>query len=188
MRAGGCEVSTSTVERALRRRGSLLPRGYRADRKSWAVLRREVFHDPPTQRNRVWQTVSASSRAPVADLDDLRVDRGLAEVIGPGGEPVGLATAPIAVVSDNGPCFRGEIFKAAFTGPDPLPRHLRTRVRFPQNNGAIERFFGTLRYERPGHGSPPLPHPRQHHAPTPGTRRSDTKTAHLELDRAENAG
>ena len=55
MRADGHQASTSTVERALRRRG-LLPRGFRADRKSWAALRRKVFHDPPTERNRVWQT------------------------------------------------------------------------------------------------------------------------------------
>ena len=33
-----------------------LPQGFRADRKSWAVLRRRVFRDPPTERNRVWQT------------------------------------------------------------------------------------------------------------------------------------
>jgi putative transposase len=56
MRADGHPVSTSTVERAMRRRGLLLPRGFRADRKSWAALRRKVFHDPPTERNRVWQT------------------------------------------------------------------------------------------------------------------------------------
>ena len=37
MRADGHQASTSTVQRALRRRGLLLPRGYRADRKSWAV-------------------------------------------------------------------------------------------------------------------------------------------------------
>jgi hypothetical protein len=48
MRADGHEVSTSTEQRALRRRGLLLlPRGYRADRKSWAMLRRKVFRDPP---------------------------------------------------------------------------------------------------------------------------------------------
>jgi putative transposase len=41
---------------APRRRGLLLPRGFRADRKSWAALRRKVFHDPPTERKRVWQT------------------------------------------------------------------------------------------------------------------------------------
>jgi putative transposase len=33
-----------------------VPWGFRADRKSWAALRRKVFHDPPTERNRVWQT------------------------------------------------------------------------------------------------------------------------------------
>jgi hypothetical protein len=37
MRADGHAVSTSTVERALRRRGLLLPRGFRADRKSWRL-------------------------------------------------------------------------------------------------------------------------------------------------------
>jgi hypothetical protein len=56
MRADGHPVSTSTVERALRRRGPLLPRGFRADRKSWVALRRKVFYDPPTERNRIWQT------------------------------------------------------------------------------------------------------------------------------------
>jgi putative transposase len=32
-------------------------------------------------------------------------------------------------------------------GDDPLLRHVRTRVRSPQTNGVIERFFGTLKYE-----------------------------------------
>src|SRR3954451_13218377 len=56
MRADGHPVSTSTVERALRRRNLLLPMGFRADRKSWAAVRKRVFADPPTERNRVWQT------------------------------------------------------------------------------------------------------------------------------------
>src|SRR6266545_3847191 len=51
----GHQVSTSTVQRALRRRGLLLPTGFRADRRSWARLRKRVFRDPPRQRNRVWQ-------------------------------------------------------------------------------------------------------------------------------------
>ncbi|MCM6775272.1 integrase core domain-containing protein [Nocardia sp. CDC159] len=192
MRADGYEVSTSTAQRALRRRGLLLPRGYRADRKSWAILRRQVFHDPPTRRNMVWQTdfsefettgggiwricavidyatkyclavtVTPTARGVdalaclkctvaeaerVLGVDDLRTDRGLADVIGAGGEPVGAAPAAIAVVSDNGPCFRGEVFATAFAGADPLLRHVRTRVRSPQTNGVIERFFGTLKYE-----------------------------------------
>jgi putative transposase len=192
MRADGHEVSTSTVQRALRRRGLLLPRGYRADRKSWAMLRRRVFHDPPTERNRVWQmdfsefetptggiwricavidyatkyclsvTLTPTSRGvdaldclnrAVAEaqrltgLADLREDRGLMDIVDAEGYLIGQAPAPIAVVSDNGPCFRGETFRTAFDGDDPLLRHVRTRVRSPQTNGVIERFFGTLKYE-----------------------------------------
>ena len=60
---------------------------------------------------------------------------------------IGQAPAPIAVVTDNGPCFRGTVFADAFTGDDPLLRHVRTRVRSPQTNGVVERFFGTLKYE-----------------------------------------
>ncbi|NKY28547.1 integrase core domain-containing protein [Nocardia gamkensis] len=63
-----------------------------------------------------------------------------------------MAPVPIAVVSDNGPCFRGEVFKTAFAGPDPLLRHVRTRVRSPQTNGVIESWFGTLKYEHPFRG------------------------------------
>lgn len=190
--ADGHEVSTSTVERALRRRGLLLPRGFRADRKSWAVLRRRVFRDPPTARNRVWQTdftefettgggiwricavidyamkyclaVTVTPTGRGADaleclnravaeatrltgLADLRADRGLVEMTDPDGRPLGQIPVPIAVVSDNGPCFRGEVYATAFTGHDPLLRHVRTRVRSPQTNGVVERFFGTLKYE-----------------------------------------
>ncbi len=193
MRADGHAVSTSTVERALRRRGLLLPVGYRADRKSWAVIRRRVFHDPPTRRNRVWQTdfsefetssggiwricavidyatkyclaatVTPTARGQDAlacltaavqhaqrllTLDDLRADRDEVELIDETtGELLGTVPAPIAVVSDNGPCFRGATFAEAFTGDDPLLRHVRTRVKSPQTNGVIERFFGTLKYE-----------------------------------------
>lgn len=38
--------------------------------------------------------------------------------------------APIAVVSDNGPCFRGQTFQTAFDSNDPLLRH----VRAPESN------------------------------------------------------
>src|SRR6266568_4561524 len=193
MRADGHAVSTSTVERALRRRGLLLPISYQADRKSWAVIRRRVFHDPPTRRNRVWQTdfsefetssggiwricavidyatkyclaatVTPTARGQDAlacltaavqhaewiwGLDDLRADRDEVELIDETtGELLGTVPAPIAVVSDNGPCFLGATFAEAFTGDDPLLRHVRTRVKSPQTNGVIERFFGTLKYE-----------------------------------------
>ena len=193
MRADGHAVSTSTVERALRRRGLLLPRGFRADRKSWAALRRKVFHDPPTVRNRVWQTdfsefetagggiwricavidyatkyclaaaitptgrgsdalaclhAAVAEAERVLELDDLRADRGELELVDENtGEIVDVVPAPIAVVSDNGSCFRGQTYQTAFAGEDPLLRHVRSRARSPQTNGVIERFFGTLKYE-----------------------------------------
>jgi len=192
MRADGHEVTNSSVQRALRRRGLLLPQGFRADRKSWAVLRRKVFRDPPTERNRVWQTdfsefetacggiwrisavidyvtkyclaitVTPTSRGAdavrclqlavaeaerILSLVDLRADRGLMDIFDAEDNVIGQAPAPIAVVTDNGPCYRGSTFRALFAGDDPLLRHVRTRVRSPQTNGVIERFFETLKYE-----------------------------------------
>jgi putative transposase len=192
MRADGHQVTNSSVARALQRRGLLLPQGFRADRKSWAVLRRKVFRDPPTERNRVWQTdfsefetacggiwricavidyatkyclsvtVTPTSRGADAlhclhlaideaqqllGVEDLRADRGLMDILDADDTVIGQAPAPIAVVSDNGPCFRGQTFQTAFNGDDPLLRHVRTRIKSPQTNGVIERFFGTLKYE-----------------------------------------
>lgn len=194
MRADGHDVTNSSVQRALRRRGLLLPQGFRADRKSWAVLRRRVFRDPPTERNRVWQTdfsefetacggiwrisavidyvskyclaitVTPTSRGidavrclelaveeaqRVLDLIDLRADRGQMDILDANNTVIGQAPAPIAVVSDNGPCYRGKDFQSLFstTDDDPLLRHVRTRIKSPQTNGVIERFFGTLKYE-----------------------------------------
>jgi transposase InsO family protein len=192
MRADGHPVSTSTVERALRRRNLLLPRGFRADRKSWAAVRRGVFTDPPTVRNRVWQTdfsefetsaggiwricavidyaakyclatsVTPTSRGQDAlaclnlavanasrllKLPDLRADRGTVELFDDEGNYLRTVPAPIAVVSDNGPAFRASTYATAFAGDDPLLKHVRTRVRSPQTNGVVERFFGTLKYE-----------------------------------------
>jgi putative transposase len=192
MRADGHQVTNSSVARALQRRGLLLPQGFRADRKSWAVLRRKVFRDPPTERNRVWQTdfsefettnggiwricavidyatkyclavtVTPTGRSADAlgclqlaiteaqrllDLDDLRADRGVMDIVDADENVIGQAPAPIALVSDNGPCFRGQTYQTAFDGDDPLLRHVRTRVKSPQTNGVVERFFGSLKYE-----------------------------------------
>ena len=171
----------------------LLPQGFRADRKSWAVLRRRVFRDPPTERNRVWQTdfsefetayggiwrisavidyvtkyclaitVTPTSRGVdavrcmelavaeaqrVLGLIDLRADRGLMDILDAEDTVIGQAPAPIAVVSDNGPCYRGkDLPSRCSAGDDPLLRHVRTRIKSPQTNGVVERFFGTLKYE-----------------------------------------
>ena len=83
----------------------------------------------------------------VLDLDDLRADRGGRDVVDAEDFVIGQIPAPVAVVTDNGPCFRGGTFAEAFTGDDPLLRHVRTRIRSPQTNGVVERFFGTLKYE-----------------------------------------
>jgi putative transposase len=83
----------------------------------------------------------------VLDIDDLRADRGMMDVVDADDFVIGQAPALIAVVTDNGPCFRRTVFADAFTGDDPLLRHVRTRVRSPKTNGVVERFFGTLNYE-----------------------------------------
>jgi putative transposase len=68
----------------------------------------------------------------VTGLDDLRDDRGLMDIVDPDEYVLGQVPAPIAVVTDNGPCFRGGIYAEVFRGEDPLLRHVRTRVRSPQ--------------------------------------------------------
>jgi putative transposase len=73
----------------------------------------------------------------VLGLDDLRDDRGeLALVEETTGEVIDMVPAPIAVVSGNGSCLRGETCQSAFAGDEPLLRHVRTRVRSPQLPGA----------------------------------------------------
>lgn len=54
--ADGHQVSMRTVHRILAERGLLNGRRYQAERRELAKARRQTFHDPPTRRNRVWQT------------------------------------------------------------------------------------------------------------------------------------
>jgi putative transposase len=53
---------------------------------------------------------------------------------------------PIAVVTDNGPAMRS-VAVARWFAARPHFVHVRTRHKSPQTNGAIERFFGSLKYE-----------------------------------------
>lgn len=192
MRADGHQVSDSSVERAMRRRGLLLPQGFRADHKTMARVRRQVFVEPVTRRNRVWQmdfseyetlgggiwrlcavvdyaskyclalTITPTSRARDAiscvqvangeaiallGLTDLRSDRAMIDLADETGGVIDVVAAPIALVTDNGSAFKSSSFAELFTGPDPLLKHVRTRVRSPQTNGVVERFFGTAKYE-----------------------------------------
>lgn len=54
--ADGHEVSMRTVHRILDARGLLNGRRYQAERRELAQARKQTFHEPPTRRNRVWQT------------------------------------------------------------------------------------------------------------------------------------
>jgi HTH-like domain len=54
--ARGYEVSVSTVYRIMFERGLVHPARYQGERRELAKARRAVFHDPPSRRNRVWQT------------------------------------------------------------------------------------------------------------------------------------
>lgn len=52
----GFQASEATVRRALGRRGLLQPAGYQRERRQLAKARKAAFVEPPTRRNRVWQT------------------------------------------------------------------------------------------------------------------------------------
>jgi putative transposase len=54
--ADGHEVSMRTVHRILDERGLLNGRRYQAERRELARQRKQTFHEPPSRRNRVWQT------------------------------------------------------------------------------------------------------------------------------------
>jgi putative transposase len=53
---------------------------------------------------------------------------------------------PVALVTDNGPCFKSRGF-AAFVDRHPELIHIRTRRKSPGQNGVRERAFGSLKYE-----------------------------------------
>ena len=54
---------------------------------------------------------------------------------------------PVALVTDNGPCFKSARF-AAFVDRHPELIHIRTRPKSPGQNGVRERAFGSLKYEQ----------------------------------------
>ena len=69
----------------------------------------------------VWDALSWLRRGVVEservlDLDDLGTDRGVMDVIAAEDYVIGEAPAPIAVGTDNGPCFHGVTFADAFAG------------------------------------------------------------------------
>ncbi len=53
---------------------------------------------------------------------------------------------PVALVTDNGPCFKSARF-AAFVDAHAELIHIRTKRNSPGQNGVRERAFGSLKYE-----------------------------------------
>lgn len=54
---------------------------------------------------------------------------------------------PLVLVSDNGACFRSGGFQR-FIDSRPELVHVRTRVKAPETNGALERWIESSKYER----------------------------------------
>lgn len=61
-------------------------------------------------------------------------------------DPATGELTPLIVVTDNGACFKAAEF-ARHLRSRPELRHIRTRVKSPETNGQIERFFGAIKYE-----------------------------------------
>jgi len=181
MKADGVAVSPSSVERALRRRGLLLPARYLAERRENARRRKERFLVPPTRRNRVWQMdfsrfetaaggtwniaavvdyatklcVTAPVTGTQGAIDAVRaLEQAVREAERLLGRPliedcVDPTTGELehlTIVTDNGPAYKSDRF-IRFIMSRPELEHVRTRHYSPGQNGVVERFYRTLKYE-----------------------------------------
>jgi putative transposase len=181
MRVDGQHAPDSTVLRALRRTGRVLPVDYQAERRQLAEARRAAFVVPPSGPNQVWQcdfsefetrqggvwriggvadywsklelgwhvSTTANHRDAIETVEQAIAEserltgRPLAELLA---DPVTGELRPIALVTDNGPCFKSVRF-AAYIEKRPELIHIRTRRKSPNQNGVRERAFGSLKYE-----------------------------------------
>jgi transposase InsO family protein len=97
------------------------------------------WHVSPTQNHRdaietVELALAETQRLLGRSLFDTIADRETGEL------------RPVALVTDNGPCFKSRRF-AAFVDGHPELIHIRTRRKSPGQNGVRERAFGSLKYE-----------------------------------------
>ena len=125
MRVDGHHAPDSTVLRALRRSGRV---------KARARLAR-LHHAEPARRDRDGRT--GDHRDPAAWRPSAR------ELLA---DPETGEIRTIALVTDNGPCFKAARL-AAFIEKRPELIHIRTRRKSPNQNGVRERAFGSLKYE-----------------------------------------
>ncbi len=181
MRVDGHHAPDSTVRRALKRTGRVLPVDYQAERRQHAKARRAAFVVEPSGPNQVWQldftefetrhggtwriggvadyysklelgwhvSTTASHRDAIETLEqaidetERLTGRPLRELLV---DHVSSEIRPIALVTDNGPCFKAARF-AAYIEKRPELIHIRTRRNSPNQNGVRERAFGSLKYE-----------------------------------------
>ncbi len=181
LRVDGHHAPDSTVLRALRRSGRVLPVDYQAERRQLAEARRAAFVVPPSAPNQVWQldfsefetrqggvwriggvadywsklelgwhvSTTQNHRDAIETLEQAIAEserltgRPLTELLT---DPQRGEIRPIAVVTDNGPCFKSVRF-AAYIEKRPELIHIRTRRKSPNQNGVRERAFGSLKYE-----------------------------------------
>jgi putative transposase len=181
MRVDGHHGPDSTVLRALKRTGRVLPVGYQAERRQLAEARRAAFVVPPSGPNQVWQldfsefetrqggiwriggiadywsklelgwhvSTTQNHRDAIETVEQAITEserlagRPLAELLA---DPVTGEIRPIALVTDNGPCFKSVRF-AAYIERRPELIHIRTRRKSPNQIGVRERAFGSLKYE-----------------------------------------
>ena len=119
-------------------------------------------------------TIAEAER--VTGLDDLRDDRGLMDIVDPDEYVLGQVPAPIAVVTDNGPWFRGEDPLLGTSAPGPLTpdqRRRRTVLRLPEARTPLP--CRHRRRRRPRRRGPPLFAPLQHDPAAPGAGRVHQK-------------
>ena len=181
MRVDGHQAPDSTVLRALKRTGRVLPIDYQAERRQHAAARRAAFVVPPSGPNQVWQldfsefetrhggtwriggvadywsklelgwhlSTTQNHRDAIETVQlafaesERLLGRRLSELLA---DPETGEIRPIALVTDNGPCFKAARF-AAFIERRPELIHIRTRRKSPNQNGVRERAFGSLKYE-----------------------------------------
>ena len=62
-------------------------------------------------------------------------------------DPVTGEIGKLRIVTDNGSCFKSRRFASWVAGQRHIV-HIRTRKKAPWTNGQIERFFGSIKYER----------------------------------------
>ena len=183
MRVDGHHAPDSTVLRALKRTGRVLPVDYQAERRQHAKARRAAFVVEPSGPNQVWQldftefetrhggtwriggvadyysklelgwhvSTTASHRDAIETLEqaidetERLTGRPLRELLV---DRVSGEIRPIALVTDNGPCFKAARF-AAYIEKRPELIHIRTRRNSPNQNGVRERAFGSLEIRAP---------------------------------------